>query len=214
MDSDEDEDDDQPKEYEDDDQSKEHEGSHKMVSKHHLTALSDTCKRLVREKFKYEPEYYTMKLDMDDTTHMKLYMMRVVDSKTTDSSKNITVYVSSTQQSVSHRISLHNKPESHTRDTRTKCNATRWKFCFCVYLPLNLRQYFKDRPDNNEKSIARMMRRYWSASHGVRGKLARGLTIANMFGLRYTFSDEMENKIEDTKKKLAPDLQCPSEAFK
>lgn len=197
-----------------DDQSQEHASSHKMVSKHHLTALADACKRLVREKFKYEPEYYKVTLDMDDTDHMKLYMMRVVDSRKSDSSKNITVYVSSSQQAVSHRISLHNKPDSHTRDTRTKCNATRWKFCFCVYIPLNLRRHFKERMDGDEKSITRMMRRYWSASHGVRGKLARGLTIANMFGLRYTFSDEMENKIEDTKKKLPPELQCPSEAFK
>lgn len=195
---------------EDEDASQKQEAQ-RMVSKQYLSMLTDICKRMVREKIKYEADYYTRPLTTEDTTLMKLYMMRVSDGKRADSSKNITVYVSSTQQSVTHRIALHNNPDSNTRDNRTKCNATRWKFCLCVYIPENLRLYYK----RDALSFTVLMRRYWGASHGVCGKLARGIAIANMFGLRYTFSADMEKKIEDIKKKkLGPDLQSPTDAFK
>jgi hypothetical protein len=117
--------------------------------------------------------------------------MLVARSRSTHTSKNLSVYIGRSASNGEKRAAAHNDTESARRvlDQRTRPNAGRWEFCMWADIPANMRAHYYTK---HGRSLSKLLQNYWNASHGLKSKVKRGLEIIAYFGLDYGVTHKFE----------------------
>ncbi len=126
-----------------------------------------------------------------DARVLKIYML-VARSRSTQTSKNLSVYIGRSASTGEQRAAAHNDTESGGRrvlDQRTRPNAGRWEFCMWANIPTKMRTLYYTK---HGRSLSKLLQNYWNASHGLKSKIKRGLEIITYFGLDYGVTSTFE----------------------
>ena len=159
-------------------------------------------RQMINDGVTYEPEYYTRRLEPDETEFMKMYLMTIgrpgkKERQRVKTKKVLTAFVGLSRRPTPERVQEHNRMGTDHVDIRTKHGAGQWLLCMVVYLPERLRSYIS----------RKVLRDYWRTTHGP-GKIRCGIMLHRYLGLHCSVLSEAESAVEvQIAKVVLPDTE-------
>ena len=177
--------------------------SAKKTSTDLMDATIGIRRSMIRDRVRYEPGYYTSRLDPHDSKHKKLYLMTIgrPGRRNTDlpvARKVLTARVGLSSQSSFERVQEHNRPGDQHVDPLTKHGAGHWVLCMALYVPKTLERY----------TSTKVLRDFWRTAHGG-GKIRCGIMLHRYLGLHCTVTEEAM----DAARQQAPKVVLPEPEY-